>query len=324
MRKFMSKAFALTMVAALAVGMTACSVSVDKTTTSNETATTEAAAGMANPVIDSNETEVIEQTGIDLPAPEDAKDVSYQLINQGDDQPMIAQMNFTLDGRQYYLRACSTELTSLSDLEEDSDASDVSNVDMNAGNISGLNYDWNASGLQDLGDCEAIIQTSKEGAGYMAWLDVVPGVLYNLCEESNATFDDLYDTAEKVFVPLQGDSDATSDPADAPADFTSLLETIYNTKAGSAGSEERVQAAAQDLIAFIHNYGEDYTEQDIEELTDENFVNMEEKYGENFKADFKESFDAVCEAVLVAEPDLETDTAYLTIVNGVLIVTAAE
>lgn len=320
MRKYLNKAIALTMIAALSLSMTACHVTV--TTTSENEKTTEAAANMENPIIESTEDEVIAQTGIDLPAPEGASDVKYFLIDQGEEEPMLAEVDFTLDGKEFFMRACSTDLTSLTNIDTENP---VAIPDIEAGNISGLNYQWNTGRADLVEGREALINLSKEGAGYIAWLDVVPGILYNLAMTSDADEDTLLNTATSAFVPMQGEADGDEEVVtDANESFSTLMDTIYDTKAGSAGSEERVTAAADDVISFVQNYAENLREQDIEEMADQKFVEMEDKYGEGFKANFKECFDAVCDAVIEKDASWETDAAYLALVNGVLIVTAEE
>ena len=42
--------------------------------------------------------------------------------------------------------------------------------------------------------------------GFIAWVDIVPGFVYNLCMKDNADSEILMNLAEKVFVPMQGDN----------------------------------------------------------------------------------------------------------------------
>ena len=46
----------------------------------------------------------------------------------------------------------------------------------------------------------------EKDRGFIAWLDVVPGILYNLCMEKGANQEILQNLAETVFVPLQGEA----------------------------------------------------------------------------------------------------------------------
>ncbi len=159
--------------------------------------------GMENPLVSVDQQGLIDETGINLPAPENAENVEYYVIKG---ELAMAEMRFTLDGKEAYLRAVPTDLTELIEGEEDPDnPPDISLKDLK-GDISGLNYEW-----EDFASIEVMERQGYyvmgEGAGYVAWLDVVPGILYNLGMEQDADIDSLLNTAEKVFVPLQGDSE---------------------------------------------------------------------------------------------------------------------
>ena len=163
---------------------------------------TEEMAGMINPVKEVTEQEMIEETGIDLPAPEGAEDVRYTVIETKD---KIAQMTFTLDGHAFTLRACSTGITKLFAADDkDTDEEDASD-------ISGLYYEWDNGShalLNEGQDHEMDVFTfvnSQEGAGYAVWVDAAPGILYNLCMTEDADSDLLTEYAQKVFVPMQGE-----------------------------------------------------------------------------------------------------------------------
>jgi len=130
-----------------------------------------------------------ELTGLSLPLPEGAEDIAYNVITPST-APM-AEAEFTLNGQRWYLRAEATALTELS--TENSDA----------WNISGLYYSW-TQGEATVSYCKAFTHVCSE-AGFIAWLDAAPGIVYNLCSSSGVTAEALTAAAEAVFVPLQGE-----------------------------------------------------------------------------------------------------------------------
>lgn len=145
-------------------------------------------ASIPNPIHETDEAGIVAATGISLPAPSAAEDVSWSYIERGDAAP-LAQMQFTLDGKKAFLRAQTTGKTNLDDLED----------------ISGLYYDWTAETEEQVAYCKAKVCTNGE-VGYVAWLDVVPGVQYCLGMTEGAGTQELVKLANQVFVPLQGDS----------------------------------------------------------------------------------------------------------------------
>ena len=150
--------------------------------------TAEPAAGIPNPIHETDEAGLAEATGISLPAPEQASDVNWSYIELTGEPP-IAQMNFSLDGKRALLRAQATDKTDVSELSD----------------ISGLYYDWKMSAEDEVAYCRAMIHTNGE-AGYITWLDVVPGVQYCLGMTEGASVQELVSLANAVFVPLQGDA----------------------------------------------------------------------------------------------------------------------
>ena len=114
-----------------------------------------------------------------------AEDVRFSYIELTNDNP-IAQMNFTLDGAEAYLRVQAT--------------GELAPID-----ISGLYYDWTEQREVSVGSCSGFACTNGE-AGYIAWLDVVPGLAYNLGMTEGASIDRLTELAGLVYVPVQGDA----------------------------------------------------------------------------------------------------------------------
>ena len=161
--------------------------------------------GMVNPMTEVTQEELVQQTGIDLPAPEGATDVEYFVVDT--DELTIAQMDFTLDGQTFELRAASTGMTDLSVGGSMEEGPDLEGFNSDEGNISGLYYEWTTAGTDLIADRSAQYKIAdKEDVGYIAWVDAVPGILYNLSMMNDVTHDALRETAEKVFVPVQGDN----------------------------------------------------------------------------------------------------------------------
>ena len=211
MKNTMMKFLALGMAGAMIFSMTACASASSHSQQTSIAAS--AQSGMANPVHESDEQGVMKATGIDLPAPEGATEVSYQYIDMGEDANPIAQLNFTLDGMPYIPRASSSSLTSVGG-SSDPDASieDLMDTGSDEANISGEYYDWDAqaTGIFTASNGQVMdtffMANNSEKVSVLEWVDAAPGILYNLTCEKSADQDQLADTAAKVFVPLQGES----------------------------------------------------------------------------------------------------------------------
>ncbi|MDO5117003.1 MAG: hypothetical protein Q4D34_00715 [Eggerthellaceae bacterium] len=153
---------------------------------------------IANPMEESTQQGIVEATGIDLPAPEGATDVKYFIYKV---ENPIAEMRFTLDGKQANLRAQATSLTDLAidTSKAKSDQATYADID-----ISGMNYTWDTIGTQIVKDRSALCFVAGK-VGFIAWIDAVPGILYNLSMDDGASFETLVQMADASFVPLQGD-----------------------------------------------------------------------------------------------------------------------
>lgn len=124
--------------------------------------------------------EQAEAAGFGLKAPEGATDVIYQLISG-----TLVQTKFTLDGVEYFYRGQATGSTQPFD-------------------ISGLNYKWTGMAKAKVGGNDAVVRTSGE-AGFIMWLDIVPGINYNLGTSSAVKADQLAKLAKEIFVPVQNE-----------------------------------------------------------------------------------------------------------------------
>ncbi len=143
------------------------------------------AASMYNPVMQVDEAQQMELTGVTLNAPEGAEDVSRSVILM--DESPIAVISFTYEGRTYDYRCQSTSSV---------DAPD---------DISGLYFDWTDEQKGEVQNREAIIRTCDE-AGSILWLDVVPGFTYSLSCGGSVDAQTLSSVANLVFEELQGDA----------------------------------------------------------------------------------------------------------------------
>lgn len=138
--------------------------------------------GVPNPVkTHASVDEQIQAVGLGLEAPEGASDVRYMSING------MAETVFTLDGVEYFYRARPTG-------------------ELEAFDMSGLYYTFKETGSGTVFNREAKAFVCDE-AGFVQWLDVVPGINYNLGTVSKTSTDKLFETAKLVFVPAQGEAE---------------------------------------------------------------------------------------------------------------------
>lgn len=165
--------------------------------------------GMPNPVHECTKEEMLKATGMDIDAPEGATDVEYYYIDTDSDP--IAQVKFELNDEEFCYRAQTTDITSLvgeiksgEDTSAEELQSSLEKAVATGAALAGLHYEWpTAASVDAPAGREGVYAISNDDEGFIAWLDVVPGVLYSL-EMDDATIDGLLDTAELVFVPMQG------------------------------------------------------------------------------------------------------------------------
>ena len=177
----MKKISAVVTVLLLLAGFTACAA--PKNDTPN------ASAAIANPMSEATEAYILEQTNIEPDTLLALEDRQYFSI-AGD--PEIAELRFTLDGDDYTYRVAP--------LAE-------------AADISGMYYEWTISELHDVAYCDATIRRSNGGQGVIEWFDVVPGMMYSLSMKKGATSEKLLSTANKLFVPMQGEAEGDAEVA---------------------------------------------------------------------------------------------------------------
>ena len=169
-------------------------------------------AGLPNPVTECTQEELLEATGFELAAPEEADNVVYSYITVEGQEP-IAQVTFTVIEDNYCYRAQSTGVTNImSGIDEKGEVVTAESIQdalesgINIGAaLSGMNYEWKACATVDVQHCEGICAFNEGKAGFISWLDVAPGVLYSLSMDDGCTQDHLMNMAESIFVPVQGE-----------------------------------------------------------------------------------------------------------------------
>ena len=155
--------------------------------------------GLPNPMTETNEAALVAEAQLFLPAPPDAENVTYYLLETEGADP-IGEMRFTLDGREAVLRAQRTDLGELTLSDEDVEAIVRGERELDLpGDISGLYYDWEAAGTAIVKERPAYWKICGE-VGLAAWTDA--GTLYNLILTSGADQETLLDLAERAFVSV--------------------------------------------------------------------------------------------------------------------------
>ncbi len=145
--------------------------------------------------VESNYEGVLSATGIDLPAPEGAVEVEYSYYNL---DPMMAEMDFELNGSDYTLRVQKSTLTSLEFSPDDQLDADA--LRENYGDISGEYYKWDAIASVVVQDCTGYYAVNNKHCAIVNWLDTTTGYMYSLCyDEENAVQDVVVQVADLVF-----------------------------------------------------------------------------------------------------------------------------
>lgn len=177
MKKMISLAVAVVMTA----GLIGCGSKPAESTTP---APAESAATVVNPWSECTQEKIMEKTGLALIAPEDAKDVGYTLMDNGQEQ--LAEMQFVREDVHFFLRAQVASQTETYDM-------------------SGLYYEFDYEDTEPVGYCEGHIKLSPEG-GCIYWQDVVPGINYTLGCTDFVTIEQIAKTAEDCFIQVSADS----------------------------------------------------------------------------------------------------------------------
>jgi len=197
-----------------------------------------AAVILPNPVHETDEAGLLEATGLTLPTPEGAENVHRSYIDMAGEAP-IAQLAFTIGDKAATLRA-------------------QANGAVRPADISGLYYDWTESGTAQVGYCDAELHTNG-AAGYIAWADAAPGILYNLSMTEGADAETLTDLANAAFFPLQGDADGDEQPDERYLPYRELIETIaenirggwQTAKPGELGLSDVFSREGHEAIGWV-------------------------------------------------------------------------
>lgn len=130
--------------------------------------------------------EIVNTLGYDMTvSPADAENVSYQALEL--DGLSVGETVFTWNGITYTYRTAAT-----GEIEE------------NFADISGVEGEYVEQPAGEVLWCPARIYLDANGAGKIVWFDVVPGLLYSLHMDQDASVEALLDMAELVFDPAQG------------------------------------------------------------------------------------------------------------------------
>ena len=131
--------------------------------------------------------QILHATGLNvMVAPDDAENVTYDVFLL--DGLTVAETTFRLNGISYSYRTAAT-------MEIREDFADISELSGPFENHSTGNLLW----------CNARLAYTDGGQGKIVWFDLVPGVLYALTMDSNASEDTLLSTANQLFEPVQDD-----------------------------------------------------------------------------------------------------------------------
>ncbi len=199
---------AIALVGTMLFGMTACGQK-QEAAPQTQAAETEEIAGLANDsVYDISQEELTEKTGITLAGNEDTTDVVYNAIAVSSENP-IAEMQCKIADANVTERAAATNVVNLADAED----------------ISGLYVEWTETENTVVANSEAVFQKNDDYS-MVTWLDVVPGILYNVVYEGSLNAQDMATLAESLYVPMQGEVGDVDLANDCKYDITAeeLLE----------------------------------------------------------------------------------------------------
>lgn len=180
------------------------------------------AVKMVNPMKEVTAEEMIHATGIVLAAPEGAEDIRCFTITVGD--AVIAQMDFTLDGKAYTYRATGAEL----------DITALSGVYFGKAEETEIHVSYTQGKL-----------CTEGSTAVLFWDDRVPGFRYSLscseCEDPAV----LQEIAEATFHPMQGEDDGC-----VYVEFSDL-EGVWTAEDGSTVTLTVTEAGEYDALVSI-------------------------------------------------------------------------
>lgn len=134
-----------------------------------------------NPVHESTATEILEMLGITFHIPDDALNVSYSTIDEGDGKA-IAQAKFTRSNVEYTYR-----IQSKAAFED----------------ISGAYHVWTTVKNIEVSYCSGELRYNDGKEGVCLWYDTVPGLMYSIYTGEGADEEKLMSLANELFVPAK-------------------------------------------------------------------------------------------------------------------------
>lgn len=132
--------------------------------------------------------QLLRATGLDVTvAPESAENITYDAFLL--DDLTVVETTFVIDGIAYVYRMAATT-------EVGEDFADISGMDGPFGQNIETEVLW----------CSAMLSFDEGGQGKIIWFDAVPGILYSLSVESDASAEMLQNMADRLFEPAQDNS----------------------------------------------------------------------------------------------------------------------
>ena len=134
------------------------------------------AVGIANPVVQSNPEEILEQLGIRFNEPEGASGVRYSIIGG-----KTAQMDFVWNGVE-----CTARISGEPSFTD----------------ISGMYFSWKSEISTKIERCDAVVKLAESGGsttGVCMWYDTVPGLMCSVSMKNDATQELLESISRQVY-----------------------------------------------------------------------------------------------------------------------------
>lgn len=129
--------------------------------------------------------QILRATGLNVTvAPDDAENITYNAFRL--DGLTVAETTFQIDGITYAYRMAAT-------MELLENFADISGMDGPFARIAAGEVYW----------CRAKLNFNDGGQGKILWFDLVPGILYSMSMDRDASREALLDMANSLFEPAQ-------------------------------------------------------------------------------------------------------------------------
>lgn len=133
--------------------------------------------------------QVLLLTGLDVAnAPDGAENIKYSVFSYN--ELVVAETSFLYENNMYSYRMAAT-------IEIAEDFADISE----------MKDDFSVTVPGDVAYCRAKIALHPNERGKIIWFDVVPGIVYSLSTENNASEEVLLHLANELFQPIQGNAE---------------------------------------------------------------------------------------------------------------------